>query len=167
MLHERLVQSMGWHPIEPANAPSIQMPAFGPCAGIELGQRAHDEIAYLVRPDCVWSTHGSHSRRYGRLRSTTAYTAAASDSSNCRISIPAPTCTMELHYAPPGFCGLRDFEIAGVSGVSGCMRVGHQALPSGSRTPSPDRRRTGTGSGPRREIIPYFTSASKLMISFQ
>ena len=72
----------------------------------------------------VRSTHGSHWRRYSRLRSTTANTVPGIAQFELPHLDPGRHLrdgTFRTTYAASGFCGFRDFEIAGVSGVSGCM----------------------------------------------
>src|SRR5579872_1985586 len=73
---------------------------------------------------------------------------------------------LKHHEIPPGICGLRDFEIEGVSGVSGCMACSVSPFFSISKAVGGSsaywKRFRSSG-----EIIPCFTSASKLMISFQ
>src|ERR1043166_3195953 len=71
-----------------------------------------------------------------------------------------------VHAVPAGFCGLRDFEIDGVSGVSGCIAyiISHVFRISNADCGSSAYWNRLRSSG---EIMPYFTSASKLMISFQ
>jgi hypothetical protein len=62
MLQLRLGQSMGWHPMEPAKTPSIQMPHCVPrpeenCSRTLMIKRRRSS------GDAVKSTHGSHSRK--------------------------------------------------------------------------------------------------------
>src|ERR1039458_8123349 len=90
MLQLRLAQSIGWQPIEPAKAPSIQRPHCGP-RPLENCSRTFTMKFRKSWGDAVKSTHGSHSRKYARLRSTTAKIGSASVISNRRISIPGAT----------------------------------------------------------------------------
>src|ERR1017187_7530412 len=69
------------------------------------------------------------------------------------------------HEVPEGFCGLRDLEIAGNSCVSGCTySVSPACSKSNAVSGSSAYWNKFKSSAP---MVPYFTSASKLIISFQ
>src|SRR5438270_11563016 len=72
----------------------------------------------------------------------------------------------QVHAVPAGFCGLRDFEMDGVSVVSGCIAY---IISDVFRISNADCGSSAYWNRLRSsgEIMPYLTSASKLMISFQ
>src|SRR3954453_11247402 len=100
MLVARFSQLTPWNPAVPASAPSaVKIPTWKPSLSATWRRDALMNSSWSAGPRTP-GTHGIHGSRCARLRSTSAYSSSASDSSNRRRDAPrADRSTLQRNLA--------------------------------------------------------------------